>query len=59
MLCPKCEKPLQEMWREDWYNAKGDIITSAVGHCDECDFDGLWDINEEDNEINFRQYFFG
>ncbi len=59
MLCPKCSKPLQEMWREDWHNHKGEMITSAVGHCEECDFDGTWDIDKEGNEINFEQYFFG
>ena len=59
MLCPKCGKPLQEMWGEDWYNSKCELITSVVGHCGNCDFDGTWDIDEEGNEINFRQYFFG
>lgn len=59
MLCPKCGKPLQEMWSEDWYNHKCEIITSVVGRCEECDFDGTWDIDEEGNEFNFRQYFFG
>ena len=59
MLCPKCGKPLQEMWREDWYNSKCENISSVVARCEECDFDGTWDIDEEGNEINFRQYFFG
>ena len=59
MLCPKCGKPLQEMWREDWHNSKGELVTSAVGHCEECDFDGTWDIDEDENEVNFVQYFFG
>ena len=47
------------MWREDWCNSKNKNITSVVGRCEECDFDGTWDIDEEGNEINFRQYFFG
>ena len=59
MLCPKCNKPLEEMWREDWCNHKGEKITSVVGRCEECDFDGTCDIDEDGNEINFRQYFFG
>ena len=59
MLCPKCGKPLQEMWSEDWHNNQYELITSVVGHCEECDFDGTWDIDEEGNEINLKQYFFG
>ena len=59
MKCPECGKPLEEMWREDWRNHKGKIITSVVGRCEDCDFDGTCDIDELGNEINFRQYFFG
>lgn len=58
MLCPKCEKPLREMWRDYWDDNQCEII-SVVGRCEECDFDGTWDIDEEGNEINLRQYFFG
>ena len=59
MLCPKCRKPLQEMWCEKWLNSKGKTIISAVGHCAECNFYGTWDIDENGNEINLEQYFFG
>lgn len=59
MLCPKCGEPLKEMWREKWLQTKTTIVTNVVGHCEECDFDGTWEIDEEGNEINFRQYFFG
>ena len=59
MLCPKCGETFQIMWRDDWFNSKCESITSVVGHCGNCDFDGTWDIDEEGNEINFRQYFFG
>ena len=59
MNCPKCGKPLEEMWREDWCNHKSEKITSVVGRCKECDFDGTCDIDKDGNEINFRQYFFG
>lgn len=56
MNCPKCGKPLIEMWRETWGEPKR---TSIVGRCEDCDFDGTWDLDKDNKEINFRQYFFG
>ena len=58
MFCPQCGKPLQEMWSEEWYSSKG-LVISIVARCEECDFDGTWDIDEKGNENNFKQYFFG
>ena len=59
MLCPKCGKELKVMWKEDWKSAGRVVSTSVVGRCEDCDFDGTWDIDIDGNEINFRQFFFG
>ena len=59
MTCPRCGKQLRETWREKWLNSKGETIISAVGHCEECDCDGTWEIDKDGNEINLEQCFFG
>lgn len=59
MLCPECGRPLREMCREVWINSKNEVVRSSIGHCEECDFDGTWDTDEDGNEFNFKQYFFG
>lgn len=59
MLCPKCGNPLQEMWREEWQIDKDHVGISGVAHCENCDYDCSYDIDENGNEVNVNQYFFG
>ena len=58
MNCPKCGKPMQEMWQELF---RGTI--EVVGHCWDCDYDGTWKIevlpDGKIKEYDLRQFYFG
>lgn len=59
MKCPNCGNELTVMWVTDEHSTvfgKDEyVVSTVVGHCNVCDYDGQW----ERREMGLRRYFFG
>ena len=55
MKCPNCNNKMEVMWDKEEYNYENHV----VGRCWDCDFDGIWIIDEDGTEHDLQRFFFG
>ena len=60
MICPKCNKEMQEITTlvvfQDNDNNNIDFV---LGRCEACDFDASWERDTQGNEKNIKPFYFG
>ena len=60
MTCPRCGIKMFFEWAEPWFDyLKDEAFTDKVYHCDNCDYDILQTVDENNEEVKIRRYFFG